>query len=975
MGVAHDLWREQGYTVTGLAQVKQVAETLEGRTGIPSQTIEGYLQQQTHSGPSASSTILVIDEAAGVGSRNMLDLLKSAQDVDKVVLVGDTRQLEPIGAGKPFEDLASRGLVSAAILTQIQRQDEGTLRDAISALHAKDAPRAIALLDSMGAIHEQQEKDPVTGKAGIPIKTMAADFASLDPERRAETLVQVPTHRHREAFNEQVREHLKASGEIDATSERTYEVWRPLNLSHAEKLDPSRYPEDGIVEFFRAKPDQQIPQGARGVIEGVPADHKLDLRFPADGDRRLIFDPVSHWKFNVFEPRELKVAVGDTLIFGKNDKELGVTNGTRGQVVALDKNSITLRPLKTDRLVTVDPRQYPYLDHGFASTIHKSQGQTVPRVMVGINPEDRHETANRSYTALTRAAQDVKIYTPDKAGLVRSMSEWAAHRSVMAEALGEKKADPSPPPPPPTKDPDQEKGKGKGKEEPTLGEEKEKVDPVKNLVTAEIFRYETKDFTVLAPAGTPLTSLREEVRSQLQTSANRETTSDKREDRQSAASSLTSEPFKYETPSLSRTVPAGTSVEQLLDGVARSVRTKPGPEHAQLDQSGQEARRDDGPGSPALPASPGVSTECTGTGNVYSPTPPVIPTPDQERKKDVSPSERTPSNFSSWPGQTATPPVIPTPDHGHEAARPSQSLSASPSSPSSSSPPGPQRADGDQLPGASTGQTPGGPVIPEYREPSAAKAKADDQQPLNRMGRILYGPDRLRETFGPKGWKATAFQPNQLMAKTRYILQAPTFGEGLKRMTHHVHAVRFQKTWTGRSEAIGKASGAWGKLKAVVAPTAKTVYFVTESFRGTRHAARIASAPTVGSAVRRIFERTDRMYDPKTQQFIGGAQPGVARDREPHQAQGKRTNEERQTRGPAPTQAKPSQEEPSREKTQRQGPARGESQGEEKAAGSEGPKRREAADQGKNTHQNNRLTFQQESSRNKGEKSKEEIER
>lgn len=697
LGVAHDLWREQGYTVTGLAQVKQAAENLQSRTDIPSQTIEGYLQKhadpsQTGSSEPAGKQILVIDEAAVVGSRNMLDLLEAAarNHVEKIVLVGDTRQLEPIGAGKPFEDLLSRGLIPAADLTQVQRQHEGTLREAVNALYNKDTPRAVELLDTIGAIREHAELNAF-GKPDIPVETMARDFAALDPERRADTLVQLPTHRHRDAFNDAAREHLKARGEIDRASERTFQVWRPLNLSHAEKLDPARYPQGGLVEFFRAKPDQQIPQGARGIIEGVTPNHQLTLRFPADGDRRLVFDPASHWKFNVLEPRDLKVAIGDTLVFGKNDKTLGVTNGMRGQVVALGDNSITVRIEKGDRLVTVDPRQYPYLDHGLASTIHKAQGQTVKHVMVGINPDDRHETANRGYTAITRAEESVTIYTPSKAGLVESMSEWAAHRSVMGEAMGEQ-------------------GRHAG----------------------------------------------------------------------------------------------------------------PGPQ-------GQSA-----------------------------PTTGVTQAPEQA----VASSEPTPSPFTSWPAHTVSPPVIPTPEREREQ-KPEEKTEKKPEKEQAA-----KELDQEKEKHPSGAPTKGGADAEDTPQTKDA-SQPDDRRPLNRAGQMLYGPDRLRATFGPKHWRASAMQPNQTWAKSKYVLQAKSFGEGLRRMTHRVRAVRVQQTWAGRGNAIREAKGAWGTLKAAYAPTAKTIYLVDKPFRGVRHAGRIASAPTIGSAFRRTFERQERMYDPKAKEFVG----------------------------------------------------------------------------------------------------------
>jgi hypothetical protein len=51
------------------------------------------------------------------------------------------------------------------------------------------------------------------------------------------------------------------------------------------------------------------------------------------------------------------------------------------------------------RRVTVDSRYYDHLEHGYAATVHKSQGTTVDRTYVLATPHfDRHST----YVALSR---------------------------------------------------------------------------------------------------------------------------------------------------------------------------------------------------------------------------------------------------------------------------------------------------------------------------------------------------------------------------------------------------------------------------------------------------------------------------------------------------------------------------------------------------------------------------------------------
>ncbi|RWP15746.1 MAG: Ti-type conjugative transfer relaxase TraA [Mesorhizobium sp.] len=100
---------------------------------------------------------------------------------------------------------------------------------------------------------------------------------------------------------------------------------------------------------------------------------------------------------------------GDQIVFLKNEGSLGVKNGMIGRVVEAAPNRITVMVGEGDqrRRVTVEQRFYKNLDHGYATTIHKSQGATVDRVKVLASLSlDRHLT----YVAMTRHRDDLQLY-------------------------------------------------------------------------------------------------------------------------------------------------------------------------------------------------------------------------------------------------------------------------------------------------------------------------------------------------------------------------------------------------------------------------------------------------------------------------------------------------------------------------------------------------------------------------------------
>jgi hypothetical protein len=98
-------------------------------------------------------------------------------------------------------------------------------------------------------------------------------------------------------------------------------------------------------------------------------------------------------------------APGDRVMFLRNERGLGLKNGTLARIEEISPVAMTAR-LDGGARVTVEFKDYNHLDHGYAATIHKAQGVTVDRTHVLASPGlDRHAT----YVALSRHRQSVDL--------------------------------------------------------------------------------------------------------------------------------------------------------------------------------------------------------------------------------------------------------------------------------------------------------------------------------------------------------------------------------------------------------------------------------------------------------------------------------------------------------------------------------------------------------------------------------------
>jgi Ti-type conjugative transfer relaxase TraA len=106
------------------------------------------------------------------------------------------------------------------------------------------------------------------------------------------------------------------------------------------------------------------------------------------------------------ERGDRQFATGDRMMFLRNDHDLGVKNGSLGEIEKVNPQCMTVK-LDDGRSIAFDIKNYAHVDHGYAATIHKSQGVTVDRTHVLATPGlDRHST----YVALSRHREGVQMH-------------------------------------------------------------------------------------------------------------------------------------------------------------------------------------------------------------------------------------------------------------------------------------------------------------------------------------------------------------------------------------------------------------------------------------------------------------------------------------------------------------------------------------------------------------------------------------
>lgn len=408
-----------GYIVKGLAPSASAARELAG-AGIDAETITAFSHRQTKK--LNARTLLIVDEAGMASTRQMHAILSAAAAAGcRVVLVGDTAQLQSVEAGKPFAQLQASGMHTAAV-NQIQRQKNPLLKHAVELAVDGQTAMAVEVLDKhiIEIVNASQR-----------FERIAADYIALPEAERAATRVIAGTRYARAEINRCIRAKLGLAEQghefvlLDRKDQTAQQARSILSYEAGDLvLAETDYPSLGLKRGETA-----------AVVERL--DHCIMLE-RGDGVR-VPWQPALATKLTGYVPVRRSLAVGDLVRVTANDRTHGLVNGDLARVrdIAPEGQALTLR-FDDGRTVLLDGRRPLALDHGYCSTVHASQGQTCDRVLIEADAHSLTASANTFYVAISRARDHAQIYTDDRDMLPLAMSrqnENTAALDVQAKPL------------------------------------------------------------------------------------------------------------------------------------------------------------------------------------------------------------------------------------------------------------------------------------------------------------------------------------------------------------------------------------------------------------------------------------------------------------------------------------------------------------------------------------------------------------
>ena len=336
---------------------------------------------------------------AGTGKSTMLGEAREAWEADGYQVRGAAlsgiaaEQLEA-GAG-----IASR-TVHSLLFQWEQGREELTDRDVL----VVDEAGMIGSRQMERLLSQAQAAGAKVVLVGDPEQLQAieagAAFRAIAERVGAAEITEV--RRQREAWQQQATREL-ATGRTEAALAR-YEA-AGMVRGHAT-LDDAKA---AIVAGWDAA--RQEHPDARQIMLAYRRDDVRDLNARARAVRQAAGELGDDYGCRRSAGRA-DFAAGDRVYFLRNERSLGVKNGTLGTVERIEGHvpgqgdRLAVR-LDDGRSVGFDVKDYAHIDHGYAATVHKSQGVTVDRTHVLASSHmDRHA----AYVGLSRHRERVDLH-------------------------------------------------------------------------------------------------------------------------------------------------------------------------------------------------------------------------------------------------------------------------------------------------------------------------------------------------------------------------------------------------------------------------------------------------------------------------------------------------------------------------------------------------------------------------------------
>ena len=309
-----------------------------------------------------------------------------------------------------------------ASLDKIMRQQDPQLLAAVEHLSKNETRVCISILQQQGRVSEIQDK-------GSRIEAITRTYE----DQPQGTIIVSPDNASRRMLNQAVREDLQSRSMLSKENTPLPILIPRSEMTGADRQWAAQYKPGDVLHYSRGSKELGIERGSYAKVLNVsPADNRITVE--KTEATAVSYDPKRLQGISAYQEITRDFSRGDRIQFTAPSEALGVANRDMATIVRLDGQHVIARLDGAEkRIVEFDSKAIRHFDHGYAVTSHSSQGITAERVLVNMDTRAHPELINTrfAYVAVSRASQDVQIFTNDAAALGQKFSRDVSKSSAV----------------------------------------------------------------------------------------------------------------------------------------------------------------------------------------------------------------------------------------------------------------------------------------------------------------------------------------------------------------------------------------------------------------------------------------------------------------------------------------------------------------------------------------------------------------
>lgn len=424
--MAKELNTEQNssHEFIGLAPTIPATKELEGKVAESGtfQKFQFEMAKNPHSGPSAEmiekykGKSIVLDEGSMLSVTEMDSFIKNTQalGVEKVIIMGDTEQIQSLNAGAAFKLMQKVGM-DTAIVDYLWRQKDPTIFKAVKHGIAKDIDKSFEELGNFISNHKDMTK------------AVAREYLSRLKQGREVEII-TPANKTIDDITVHVRQMLKDENLISSVDHKV-KTAKSLHLSENDKKVLSNYSVGDVVAFHKTLVNDKFRAGDNFKVTAINKETNVISLHNTDTGRTkkwLLDSSVKQFPYDVVKEQHKSFSEGDKIRFTENHKDSNIERHDTGKITKIGDKMITVEDTKGNKHQFLKTsKQARSLTHNYATTVFANQGKSIKETLVALSGRAFSTTYENFYVAISRAVEYLHVFTDDKSQLEKTVAQSA----------------------------------------------------------------------------------------------------------------------------------------------------------------------------------------------------------------------------------------------------------------------------------------------------------------------------------------------------------------------------------------------------------------------------------------------------------------------------------------------------------------------------------------------------------------------